>query len=105
MKKILTIGTLLLTCSLFAAAQSKATPDQIDLSSTPCACQQYATTALETSNNQATPNVANPDSQPSSITSNVGATKSKGSADKANDDGSYSVDERSYSQEIHQLTR
>ncbi len=40
--KILTIGALLLSCSLFAVAQSENKSNQTDLSTTPCACQQYS---------------------------------------------------------------
>ena len=63
MKTLITVGTLLLGCSLFAAAE--ATPTQIDLSATPCRCQQVQATAQ--SNDQAPATVATPDSMASPV--------------------------------------
>ncbi len=106
MKKILTIGALLLACSFFAVAQSQATPDQIDLSSTPCWCQQYNRISQQTSNDNATGTVANPDSMPSSMASPTGDTQFTARNNRGRDDSVLSVEERgAYSQEVHQITR
>ncbi len=96
MKKILAIGTLLLSCSLFAAAQSN-TPDQIDLSSTPCWCQQYSVNTPQASNDQANTTAANPESMPSSM-----ASPSVKRADQGQDDSAFSYPN---SQDVHQITR